>query len=264
MLNRKTSLLFLPYRIRMCIYEIDRWISFKLTCLFKKPYFGIYLDACMQPPERLEVMNELIESEISKAGQDFKILEVGSWCGHSSTLWASVCKKYQKGKVFCIDTWGGAENSPRMKKEAARDKAIKLFLYNIRASGVKDYIVPIRGTSDEMAEILKEAAFDLIYIDGDHAYSQFKRDLINYSKLCKIGGVLCGDDLPFMTTRDDLDEFFKEHKEENAVRDPITKINCCPGVFVAMKEFFGKDGVSVKDGFWAVRKSRDGWDKIQL
>ncbi|KKS13648.1 MAG: Methyltransferase domain protein [Candidatus Magasanikbacteria bacterium GW2011_GWA2_41_55] len=227
MLNRKTSLLFLPYRIRMCIYEIDRWISFKLTCLFKKPYFGIYLDACMQPPERLEVMNELIESEISKAGQDFKILEVGSWCGHSSTLWASVCN-------------------------------------NIRASGVKDYIVPIRGTSDEMAEILKEAAFDLIYIDGDHAYSQFKRDLINYSKLCKIGGVLCGDDLPFMTTRDDLDEFFKEHKEENAVRDPITKINCCPGVFVAMKEFFGKDGVSVKDGFWAVRKSRDGWDKIQL
>ena len=55
-----------------------------------------------------------------------------------------------------------------------------------------------------MAEILKEAAFDLIYIDGDHAYSQFKRDLINYSKLCKIGGVLCGDDLPVMTTRDDL------------------------------------------------------------
>ncbi|MEK7072625.1 MAG: class I SAM-dependent methyltransferase [Patescibacteria group bacterium] len=264
MLNRKASLLFLPYRVRMLLYKIDGWIYFKSACLFNKPYFGTYLDACMQPLERLEIMKKLLENELKSESQTYKVLEVGSWGGHSTILWASLCKKYQKGKVYCVDTWMSPENIPEHKKLVAKDKMFKFFLYNIRASGVENYIIPIRGTSDETAEILKEDEFDFVYIDGDHAYNQVSKDLKNYSKLCKIGGIICGDDLPIMTTRDDLDEFFKKYSEENAARDPLTKINCCPGVFLAIKEFFGNDGVSMKDGFWAVRKSKEGWDKIEL
>ena len=57
----------------------------------------------------------------------------------------------------------------------------------------------IRKTSEEASKDFKDETLDFVYIDGDHNYAPFKKDLeIWYQKLKK-NGVLCGDDygIPF-------------------------------------------------------------------
>ncbi|OUU50894.1 MAG: hypothetical protein CBC25_07250 [Pelagibacteraceae bacterium TMED65] len=57
----------------------------------------------------------------------------------------------------------------------------------------------IRKTSEDAAKDFEDETLDFIYIDGDHNYAPFKKDLeIWYQKLKK-NGVLCGDDygIPF-------------------------------------------------------------------
>ncbi len=251
-------------------WEIKNWIlnrlgylNYKFNVLINEPYFGHYLSAGQAWTQRREAMRKLLEKEMSiHKGEDYKILEIGSWGGHSTTLWASICKKFNKGKVFCIDTWQASENAPKIMKKATRgDKIMKLFLHNISSSGLKKYIFPMRGTSDNIFKILKLDNFDFVYIDGDHAYSQFKRDLINYSRLCKFGGVVCGDDLEILPSELDL-ENARKHQEEDFILDTKVKRHFHPGIALAIKEFFGD--VSMLNGFWAMRKNKKKWEKVSL
>jgi predicted O-methyltransferase YrrM len=50
-------------------------------------------------------------------------------------------------------------------------------------------ILPL--TSDEAAAILK-GEYDFIFIDGDHSYEQCKKDILNYKKFIKKGGLMSG------------------------------------------------------------------------
>ena len=208
-------------------------------------------------------MYDFIDRELASFSEiSYKILEIGSWAGSSAVLWASACKKRNKGIVFCMDTWQGTNNPPQDTKQAIRnDRIFNLFLHNIEASGFKDYIVLLKGSSDMMAEILKPESFDFVYIDGDHAYVQFKKDLLNYSKMVKVNGILCGDD--FELDWDEVDVLCaKAHCDEDFILDPKTKISFHPGISLGIKEFFGK--VSVKNGFWAMRKTKDSWITVNL
>lgn len=253
----------LPYSLKSSILETAGYLNFKKCLLLNKPYFGHYLSAGQTWTQRREVMRKLLEKELSKSkSEDYKVLEVGSWGGQSAVLWASVCKEFSKGRVFCVDTWMASINSPDIMKNATKkDKIMKLFLHNIYSSGLKKYINPIRGTSDEISKVLKPKTFDFVYIDGDHAYSQFKRDLINYSKFCKIGEIVCGDDLELLPSEVDL-ENARNHKEEDYIEDPKTGKAFHPGITLAVKEFFKE--VGMLNGFWAVRKTGRGWKKIMF
>ena len=44
-------------------------------------------------------------------------------------------------------------------------------------------VVKIKATSDEAAQKLQNARFDVVYIDGLHTYQQTKRDILNYTPL---------------------------------------------------------------------------------
>jgi len=239
------------------------YIDFKISTFLNKPYFGPYLSASQTWPARKGVMRRLLESELSKTDdKDYKIIEIGSWAGQSALLWASACKKQGKGKVFCIDTWGASVISPKEMKDATKkDKIMKLFLHNIRSSGLKNIIFPLRGTSNDIYEILKENTFNFIYIDGDHSYKQFKRDLENYSKLCKVGGVICGDDFEIKLSDLDLDNA-KRHSEEDFIKDTKTGIFFHPGIALGIKDFF--KNANAYNGFWAIRKDKKGWKDIDF
>lgn len=50
------------------------------------------------------------------------------------------------------------------------------------------------GDSDWVSKILK-VKLDFAYIDGDHSYKQVKRDIENYWKLLRRGGILAGHDI---------------------------------------------------------------------
>jgi predicted O-methyltransferase YrrM len=238
-------------------------LKFYLTLLRRKPYFGPVYRANQVWPERKPYMSSLLGAELCKhPGQDFKILEVGSWAGSSAILWASQCKARQKGLVFCVDTWRGATHYPPDMREALlKDRIYHLFCHNIKYSEVSEYIVPMRTSSDHAAEILKEASFDFVYIDGDHAYTQFTRDIRSFLRVVKDQGLICGDDLELLYNEVDL-EYARKHRENDAILDPKTNKYFHPGVTLGVHEVFGE--VSCFRGFWAMRKTGQGWEKVDI
>jgi len=132
----------------------------------------------------------------------------------------------------------------------------------MRTSGLEEYIIQIKASSYTVIDILQPNKFDFVYIDGDHAYAQFKRDLLNYTKVVKIGGIICGDDLEICP--DEIDVISaKKYYEEDAIVDPKTKKRFHPSIALSVLEVFGND-ISMKNGFWAMRRVKDNWESIIL
>lgn len=55
------------------------------------------------------------------------------------------------------------------------------------------HILPV--TSDVAADILYSVynnTFDFVFIDGEHSYEQTRRDILNYMRLVKKGGLISG------------------------------------------------------------------------
>lgn len=254
------------YRMARNLYSLFSKPFHKIRFEFMKwsgrPYFGPYLCARQLWLERYPTMRKLIEQELKMGSSSYKILEIGAWAGQSTILWASVCKENKKGMVFVVDTWGASNNAPKEMLRAIKNNRIfSIFLHNIETSGVRDYIVPIKGSSDVITEILRLEIFDFVYIDGDHAYTQFKKDLLNYMKIVKINGILCGDDLELFS--DEIDNLnAKRHCEEDFIFDPKSKKYFHPGITLGIKDVFGN--VSMKNGFWAMRRAKDGWETVIL
>jgi len=156
-----------------------------------------------------------------------------------------------------------ANVAPMIMENALRDdKIFNLFLHNIAASGIADIVVPIRGASDQVLPLLREESFDLAFIDGAHYFSNVLKDLKNAERLIRDGGILCGDDLDLQ--KNEVDQVFVEaNKEVNFAIDPKTGREFHPGVCMAVHDFFqGK--VSAYCGFWAMRKTKNGWQAVDL
>lgn len=248
-------------RIPVHFLSIIERLRYYTAIFSRKTYFGSVLAAKQGSRERALAMRGLLGREMSKATNEYKILEVGSWAGQSAILWASVCEEKNKGMIFCVDHWAATENSPQSMKDATKNnKIFKLFLHNIEASGLQKRVVPLKGSSNTIAQILAPV-FNFIYIDGDHGYTQFKKDLANYLPLVKDDGIVCGDDLELQPHEVD-GEYAAARKEDDCILDPKSKKWFHPGINVAIGEMFG--GVSAKEGFWAMRRSGNGWKSVDL
>jgi predicted O-methyltransferase YrrM len=72
----------------------------------------------------------------------------------------------------------------------------------------------LRMTSDEAYSLLFDDEYDFVFIDGLHTYGQIKKDLDNYSKIIRKGGVIACHDynhesFPLLTNA--IDEFAGRH-----------------------------------------------------
>ena len=68
-----------------------------------------------------------------------------------------------------------------------------------------------RVTSDDAVENFKDDAYDFIFIDGLHEYSQLKKDCANYFPKIRKGGVFAGHDYTAISgVKKAVDEFAKE------------------------------------------------------
>jgi len=122
-----------------------------------------------------------------------KFLEVGNWLGESTLVLAELAQKHS-GKLYCVDWWKGNVGT-ELETIASKEDIFTLFWQHICQEGFEDVVVPIHGSSDAAAEILRDQTFDLIFIDGDHRYDQSLRDIKNYASFVKSdGGILCGHD----------------------------------------------------------------------
>lgn len=236
------------------------------------PYFGAARAARQGVSSRHGFMLRLAQHLLhERTGHPFKILELGSWVGGSAITWAQAIRDAgAAGTVVCVDPWEqyvdlevdanpADENDVyvEMARALASGEAIELFRHNVRASGLAGYVTPIRGSSREILPRFLNGEFDLVYVDGDHAYDKVKEDLVEAARLVAPGGALCGDDLEVQRSAVDPDYVWPRIGQD-VIIDPATGLGFHAGVTMAVGEFFGCD-VTSRDGFWAMQKGQAGW-----
>lgn len=241
----------------------------------KKPYFGKTYFSWQGLPSRHVYMLAIIQLISKMKGNSFlNILEIGSWTGGSAITWAEGVYRYNagQGRIFCVDPWElyfdpkDYDNDAwnvfhEMKAACSEDKHFSLFLHNVNASGFGNCIIPVRGKSKEVLPLLRNNIFDLIYVDGSHAYKEVLSDITMAIPLLADDGIICGDDLEFEFEECDIDSAKKNSHLEYAF-DPKKNQFFHPGVTLALHEIFGK--VSAWDGFWAMQMNNSKWHRIHL
>jgi predicted O-methyltransferase YrrM len=238
-----------------------------------RPYFGLVMWAFQGLALRHVVMQEILRMEAAGLhSRPLRILEVGSWAGGSAITWAEAAKRYHRGSscIICVDPWKPyfdmtkRPNTPlyrEMFDALAKDTIYDLFLYNVKAAGHGDVVMPLRGHSTMMLPALLRGHFDLVFIDGDHSYAAVLDDLRAAAEILKDGGILCGDDLELQLSDIDV-EYARTQIESDYIRDPRSGQEYHPGVTLAVGEFIG--AVESVVGCWAVRKRGDRWEKVDL
>jgi hypothetical protein len=140
------------------------------------------------------------------------IVEVGSWKGRST----KVLSYYTKGIVYSIDSWEGPSNiaefqdSYREVINNGSDFVYQQFCSNMEKEIKSNKVRPIKTYSDVALGILKGLNIipDMIFIDADHSYEPFKKDLIGYARILGDGGLLCGHDYCYIGVQQALHDTY--------------------------------------------------------
>ena len=144
----------------------------------------------------------------------FQVVEIGSFSGVSSDLFARYCET-----LYCIDIW---DKDPSYQEIDPKPLTRAKFEFaQVWAS--HGNIIPIQGFSIESAQLFQDSTLDMVYIDGRHDYPSVKDDILAWLPKIKPGGWLTGHDI-------DLDG------------DRVLK---------AVTEIIGNDYKTYKDTSWA-------------
>jgi len=123
------------------------------------------------------------------------VIEVGSWRGRSTRALGD----NTLGVVYAVDHFNGSEGEQGWHSDARLNDGDFAFIdfcnnnFDLIQSG---RIIPLRGTSMNMAQLLKKHGVkaDMIFIDADHSYEAVKRDVETWQELLTDDGLLCGHD----------------------------------------------------------------------
>lgn len=225
------------------VYSLD------LTSKFM-PIAGVHTDQLWA--ERREALQRV--AGFLKEPAD--VLEIGSWFGAGSTqIWLAALKP--GSSLTIIDSWKSyfaAKDRPTSGASAIHMDAVpqhaisstlrRVFQHEATNSGLR--INVIRADSAAFLPILKDALFDLIYVDGSHYYEDVKRDLQQALRLIRPGGIIAGDDLDLVPTPELLDLAHKNIEKNFVLLDGGLGFH--PGVMLAVHEILGS--VQSDQGTW--------------
>lgn len=256
------------------------YLSYLTNRLIGRPYFGIWLESSQGNPFRHKYLAKSIDVLIAglrangqtPATAKVRVLEIGAYAGASAIQWGLALKRHQvaDAKVYSIDPWDsyldlGANRRLHfrlMNHALAAGKTFQLFNDNIRAAGLADVCIPIKGQSAKVLPRFENASFDLIYIDGDHHVDAVKADIQMALRLLRDGGLLCGDDLEMQLADIDAD-FARRNTDSDMAVDPATGVAYHPGVTIAVADFFGRK-IPCYEGYWVVRKNGSRLDDVRF
>jgi len=157
------------------------------------------------------------------------VIEIGSYCGKSSTVLATALNENLGERLFCVDAfpqlsdWYQNEDKSWSFKTLVNGKYVsgcqeatvwdepfqnavrptyrecnsllEIFRKNLAISGQSEKVTIIHGDSSSLStRDLKAKSCKLIYIDGDHGYNQVALDIQNVKKFLKPNGFICFDD----------------------------------------------------------------------
>jgi predicted O-methyltransferase YrrM len=247
----------------------DEHAYFKQCIELGRVYFGPLLAAFQGRPVRHYILQQMLASYARAADHPLAVLEIGSWAGGSAITIGNELRAHAKGgsRLFCLDPWqpydrtGSPYIDGPMQAALKNGSAFQLFLHNVKAAGLSDVVVVLRGRSADILPKLAPGGFDLIFIDGDHRYAAAKTDLTLAVPLLRDGGILCGDDLEMQFPQVDA-AACRAAEHADFMVDPKTGGKYHPGVARAVHEVIGP--VTEKEGFWAMRRSGDRFVPMQL
>lgn len=172
---------------------------------------------------------------VEKSKDNSHFVEIGAWMGKSTSYMAvEIANSNKNIKFDTIDTWAGSDEESH--KEIINGLEMSLydkFISNV--SPIINYINPIIGYSEYIADTYENESLDFVFLDGAHDYESIKKDIEKWYPKVKMNGVIAGHD-------------YNEHGIEG---------NEWEGVVRAVNEFFGKDNIEIRKvhaGTWIVRK----------
>ena len=239
--------------------------------LSAKPNFEGVFGQTTNPLRLVFMMGVVWKLAQDHASDMLKVLEIGSWAGASALTWGEAIQLYFSGHghITCVDRWepyvdlaANPDELNRAMNEALVDRQpYDVFLANMKFLPHGVGLDVRKGQSQEILPSLEREAFDLVYIDGDHAYAAVAADIAHAIDLVRPGGILCGDDLELQAHACDVSIVDRQPAVERC-QDGRSGVTFHPGVTKAVGEKFGP--VSSWSGFWAVRKTMAGWRNISL
>ena len=160
---------------------------------------------------------DLIAVVEKKLGRGLKMVEIGSYAGESSEIWA------QSGvfdKIVCVDAWMNGYDSSDYASNTT-ELAEKKF---DEIAAKYPCIEKKKCDSITAAKDFEDGSLDLVYIDAMHTYDAVKTDIEAWLPKVRKGGIISGHDYQ----------------------------KGWDGVVLAVNEKFGKPEMTFEDSSWLV------------
>lgn len=148
------------------------------------------------------------------------IVEAGVWNGASLVHMASACKERGLSPLLfgCDVFYGHATDhighlpDQMMPPQWTTPSRYDQFLFNVKAHGHDDCIIPVCNFTAWAAKILRkwEVVADLVWIDAGHEEEFVHADFCAYWELLRSGGVMGFDDLGYTGVISAVGRFGKE------------------------------------------------------
>lgn len=129
------------------------------------------------------------------------VIEVGVWKGASAITMAKRMRQTDcDGVVIAVDTWlGSAEHwlaNGAIPRGRGASLLYEVFMTNVLAEGLRDYILPLPLDSATASEVLARLDIqpNVLHIDAAHDYQSVTSDLKRWWRLLRPGGTLIADD----------------------------------------------------------------------
>ena len=122
------------------------------------------------------------------------VVEIGSFLGSSAVLLAGARKLRGSGRVYCVDPFdasGDAPSAPIYEKYQARlgTPLREACENNLRNAGLLDWVQILQGRASTIAQSWTRP-IDLLFMDGDHSYSEVKQTYSIWAPHLKVNGLL--------------------------------------------------------------------------
>lgn len=134
------------------------------------------------------------------------VVEIGSWLGKSSVVLAKGIKRKNSPYLYCIDPFNASGDDLSVtiftKIHLKKERPLKdIFVDNIKAYGVSDYIKILEGYSYNFAKDWDQPIV-FLFIDGDHSYDAVLQDYLSWSKFIRPGGYIAFHDVELEPRKD--------------------------------------------------------------
>lgn len=129
-------------------------------------------------------------------------LEIGVYMGDSVDIFSKHFKN-----IYAIDPWDMCEEKCPVNGFYMSDVE-KFFDENVLKNNSN--VTKIKNFSHNVCNNYADEFFNMIYVDGSHIYKDVLKDLQDWSKKVKVGGVISGHDYDLPQVYSAIMDFFKK------------------------------------------------------